>query len=82
MRATTRRFGSRFIGVALNPACPDLSGIPSGVVPLRILLRFGDLLKDLKFAVFDNQYNRIINRIADRVKRELTQNGIKICDVR
>ena len=61
---------SRFIGDSIRGGA------------LRILLGSGDLLKDLKFAVFDNQYNRVVNGIAKRIKRELTQNRIKICDVR
>ena len=49
-----------------------LKGHPKGV----------PLLKYLKFTVFDNQYNRVVNRISDSIKREFTQNGVKIYDVR
>ena len=41
-----------------------LRGHPQGV-PLRTLLIFGGSLEDLKFAVFDNQYNRVVNCVPD-----------------
>ena len=37
---------------------------------IQILILCG-LLKNCKFAVFDNQYLRIVHRISDLVKREL-----------
>ena len=43
---------------------------------------FEGLLKDLKLTVFDNQYNRVVNCVADGVKRELAQDGVQISNIR
>ena len=52
-------------------------------VPLRRTpLAFSELLEDLKFAIFNNQYNRVVNRISDVIEREPSQNRVQVCDIR